>query len=530
MTHAQSKRLLEMIPGIISWSILLFPLIFSFLIPEFVAIFYILFSLFWLLRALSYSAYLLWTHHIYSQQKKVPWTKFFQALEQKTPLPTNKHIPSHLRGLFSVYKHTHDDHLTIQDIRHILIVATYKEPYEVLEDTLESVSASHFALKNIILVLATEERDRENADAIFTKLHKKFGKKFGGFLRFEHPKDIPGEVPGKGGNITHACKETVQYLTNEGILTEKNRTNFVVTTLDADNKLDPEYFRILTVYYFLTPNRTMVSYQPLPFLYNNIWRVPIFNRIVAISSTFWHLIESGRKEKLRNFSSHAQPLAALMDMNFWSTGTIVEDGHQFWRSYIHFRGKYAVVPIFIPIYQDAVEERTYTTTLIAQYKQLRRWAYGAEDIAFMFQSFWKYRKELPIGKTILLILQLLEGHLMWATAPLILTISSYTPHFLNPHFTETTMYYNLSIVMGYLFSISILGILVSIWLSFVTLPPIPAHISPQKRFYLRTSLIFQWFLLPITTVLFAAIPALETQTRLLFGNKLGFNVTAKLRK
>lgn len=439
-------------------------------------------------------------------------------------------MPPHLRGLLSLYKNTAHHDINLADVKHILIIATYKEPYDVLEETVDSVCASQFDLKKIVFVLATEERDKENAHQNFLKLQKKYGKKFSHFLQFEHPKNIPGEVPGKGGNISFACKETVHHLTEDGSLNEKTREEYIVTTLDADNKLHEEYFRILSIYFFLSPERQMQSYQPLPFLYNNIWRVPIFNRIVAISSTFWHLIESGRKDKLRNFSSHAQPLSALMDMNYWSTGTIVEDGHQFWRSYIHFRGNYSVTPIFIPIYQDAVEESTYTTTLFAQYKQLRRWAYGAEDIGYMLQSFWKYRRELPIIKSVFHLLQLLEGHIMWATAPLILTISSYTPKILNPHFAETPMYYNLSIVMGHLFSISILGILVSIWISFLTLPPVPHYMSLQKRIYLRTSLIFQWFLLPLTTIVFAALPALETQTRLLFGNKMGFNVTKKVRR
>ena len=43
---------------------------------------------------------------------------------------------------------------------------------------------------------------------------------------------------------------------------------------------------------------------------------------------------------LRNFASHSQPLKALIGMNFWSTRTIVEDGHQYWRSLFYFEGKY----------------------------------------------------------------------------------------------------------------------------------------------------------------------------------------------
>lgn len=523
-------RILESIPGILSWSILLFPLIFSFIVPEIVAAFYILFALFWLLRALSFSFYLIWNYYIYRHQEAVDWSYIYSSLEDSRTITFDKNIPGSLKQLIRLRENTHLHPQNISEMRHVIIIPTYKEPYEVLADTITSIRKSHFQLKHVILVLATEERDHENATNIVRKLEKKFAPLFEHFLHFEHPKNIPGEVPGKGGNISFSCKETVAYLREQGELTPETTGNYIVTTIDADNRLHEEYLRILTIYFFLTPDRQHFSYQPLPFLCNNLWDVPIFNRLVAISSTFWHLIESGRRDKLRNFSSHAQPLEALIDMNYWSTSTIVEDGHQFWRSYIHFRGKYAVIPIFIPIFQDAVEQERYFPSLVAQYKQLRRWAYGAEDFAYVMKRTWQLRRELPLWKTFFHLLQLLEGHIMWATAPLILTFSSYTPRILNPHFTETIIYYNLSIIMGYLFSISFIGIVVSIWISLVTLPPFPKNISKKRAFYLHSSLIFQWIFLPITTTVFAAMPALETQTRLIFGNKLGFNVTEKIRK
>ncbi|MFN7160595.1 MAG: glycosyltransferase [Candidatus Gracilibacteria bacterium] len=525
-----ATRILESVPGILSWSVLLFPLIFSFIVPEIVAAFYILFSLFWLLRALSFSFYLIWNYYIFRRQESVDWTYIYSSLADSRTIAFDKHIPGTLRQLIRMRENTHIHPVGIRDIKNIIIIPTYKEPYEILADTIQSIRKSNFNLKQVTLVIATEERDHENATATAAKLEKKFSHFFEHFLHVEHPKNIPGEVPGKGGNISFACKKTVAYLQGKGELTPETTGNYIVTTIDADNRLHTEYLRILTIYFFLTPDRQHFSYQPLPFLCNNLWDVPIFNRLVAISSTFWHLIESGRRDKLRNFSSHAQPLEALIDMNYWSTNTIVEDGHQFWRSYIHFRGKYAVIPIFIPIFQDAVGHEKYISSLLAQYKQLRRWAYGAEDFAYVIKRTWQLRRELPIWKTFFHILQLLEGHIMWATAPLILTFSSYTPKILSPHFIETTIYYNLSIIMGYLFSLSFVGIVVSIWISLVTLPPFPKNISIKRTWYLRISLVLQWFLLPFTTTVFAALPALETQTRLIFGNKLGFNVTEKVRK
>ena len=88
-----------------------------------------------------------------------------------------------------------------------------------------------------------------------------------------------------------------------------------------------------------------------------------------------------RPQHLRNFASHSQPLEALEGMNYWSKRTIVEDGHQYWRSLFYFDGDYEVIPIRVPIYQDAVIAETFLGTLKAQFIQLRRWDYGASDVA-----------------------------------------------------------------------------------------------------------------------------------------------------
>jgi hypothetical protein len=55
------------------------------------------------------------------------------------------------------------------------------------------------------------------------------------------------------------------------------------------------------------------------------------------------------------------------------------------------------------------------------------------------------------------------------------------------------------------------------------LPPKP----PRYKARHRVMMLLQWGLLPITSLFFSALPAIESQTRLIFGRYLEFWVTPK---
>ena len=138
-----------------------------------------------------------------------------------------------------------------------------------------------------------------------------------------------------------------------------------MTSQDSDNKPDKKYFSYLTYKWITTPDRQQASFQPVCVFNNNIWDVPAPMRVVAASNSFWNIISSMRPRTLRNFASHSQGLWALEQMDYWSRRTIVEDGHQYWRSYFFFDGHYRVVPLHLAIGQDAVLSRGYLKTLKA---------------------------------------------------------------------------------------------------------------------------------------------------------------------
>ena len=335
----------------------------------------------------------------------------------------------------------------------------------------------------------------------------------------EHPKDLPNEIAGKGANISFACARFAEALKQENIPLDK----ILVTTLDADNRIHPKLLSALSVEFARAKNPQHKSFQPIPLFLNNLWDVPVINRMIALSSGFWHLIEAGRPDRLRNFSSHSQPLAALVEMDFWDKTTIVEDGRQFFRSFLHFRGNYEVIPVFLPIFQDAVLGKNYFRSLLGQFHQLRRWAWGASDVSYFTIGILKDWKRLPLGKSFLNLFRLIEGHYMWATAAVFLFLSPWATRLINPEFLETPLGFRFAFFLGVIFKAALFGILISIALTFIIVP------RPPKNMW-RIGLLFQWILLPFTTILFGSFPALWAQTQLAFGKKMKFNVTEKIRK
>ena len=82
---------------------------------------------------------------------------------------------------------------------------------------------------------------------------------------------------------------------------------------------------------------------------------------------------------------------------------------------------------------------------------------------------------------------------------------------------------NAPTVLQVLMSSAMIGLLVSAILSTHLLPPRPVSFSRMKI----VLILFQWVLFPVTMILFGSVPAIDAQTRLLFGKYLGFWVTEK---
>jgi hypothetical protein len=252
---------------------------------------------------------------------------------------------------------------------------------------------------------------------------------------------------------------------------------------------------------------------------NNIWDAPTLMRVIATGNNLFYIVTTQRPHLSRNFSAHAQSMRALIDMDFWSVRTIVEDGHHFWRSYFHFDGDYRVYPLSVPIYQDAVLAEGYWRTMKAQFIQLRRWTYGASDVAYVASKGFFHKNRASLFDVTAKFLRLLEGHVTWATGPLLIYFAAFIPPLIHPQNLAANQ---LPLIVSRVQRIGILGLLATIYVCLITLPPRPARYKRHRHLLMLT----QWIFLPVTSVAYGCLAAFNSQTRLMTRRYLSkFDVT-----
>lgn len=510
-------RLFEILPGALTWLLLLMPFILSLINVTLAVIFIVAYLLIYFVRSVGVDIRALQGYRIMKQHQRLKWRQLLIEIENGRVDDTQK--IERPKWHFSNIKRltAHPTPVKPSEVIHAVMIATYNESLEVLEPTVQSVLASDYDLKQIILVLAYEERGGERTEENVNILMSKYGNRFKYAMSVKHPKDMPGEIIGKGGNVTYAARQLQKYLENEQI----DPLKVIVTTLDADNRPHPQYFGGLSYIYCVTPDPIYHSYQPIVMYTNNIWDVPAPMRVLATGNSLFDIVLTMRTHMLRNFSSHAQGMQALIETDFWSTRTIVEDGHQFWRTYFRFDGRHEVYPIYIPIYQDAVLARTYRKTLKAQFIQLRRWTYGASDIAYVATNGFFRKNTIPKRDLVSKFFRLLESHVDWAVAPPMLAFSAFVPVLINPQSYAANV---LPLVVSRVQEIALAGALASVFICFKTLPPKPARYKAHRNILM----VIQWIYLPVVGLLYSSSAALYSQTRLMFGWYIGkFDVTEK---
>lgn len=496
-------RLLEIFPGALSWLTLLGAFFLSWRAPFFISYALIILVIFWFLRSVYLSFHLATGFRRMERYKKIDWLKKLQNL------------PSDQCSL------SIDNW---RDIYHLILLPNYKEPLNVIEETLQSLVYSDYPKDRMIVVLSFEERAGTERKGVAQAIKEKFSNSFFKLLVTFHPDNLPREIRGHGANDAWAAEKA-----KESVIDPLNISyeRIIVSAFDIDTHVFPRYFSCLTYHYLTCQKPTRTSFQPIPLYNNNIWQATPFSQISSFSASFWQIMCQERPEKLVTFSSHSMSFKALVEVGFKQRNIIADDSRIFWQCFFRYNGDYYVQPIFYPISMDANIGKNFFHTLKNMYKQKKRWAYGVEDIPYFLFACWK-NKKVPFKQKLSRGLELISGHWTWATSSFLIFTLGWLPIFMGEiEFAHSLLAYSVPRLASRVMTFAMLGLISSIWLSLHLLPSPPVKTNKFKYILF----VLSWFMIPLEMMVFGSLPALDAHTRFMTGKyMLEFWVTPKSRR
>lgn len=484
---AKTTRMLEIVVSSLSWILITMPLWLSFWHPAMVAYLIITFDVYWFYKSCTLAIHAIRSFVTMNAHVKIDW-------------------------LFLAKRLSH-----FKDIYHVIIIPEYREPIHILRRTLDNLAKQDFPKKRLIVVLATEAKDPEGQQTAST-LQSEFGSQFGEFLITRHILQN-GEVAGKSSNMAWAAREVVARLASKHIPLEY----VTVTSCDADALIHPKYFSYLTHSFLSDENRAFHFYQGAILFYNNIWRIPLPSRVVNTMFSISNLAILSQKNKLINFSTYSLALATAVRAGYWGIDVIPEDYHMFFKVYFTLGELVRTKSIFLPILLDSAESRGFWRTMVNQYEQSKRWAWGISDIPFVIRNALTHN-EIPALDRLRRVLQLLEQHVFWPSNWFILTIGSVLPPLVNPAFGRTVLGHNLAQLSSGILTLSMMFLLIIIILDMRTKPPRPKEFKAWSLPFLY----IQWLTVPIVSFFLSALPGLDAHTRMMLGKRLEYRVTEKV--
>ena len=483
-------RALEILPGLVSWNLILLPYWGIFVFPTAIAYFILLFDAYW----------------------------FYQSLQ----IAITSTI-SHLRIQASMKYDWMGDVKTFPDwekAHNMVIIPTYKEPVHILERTIGSLARQTLPTKQVTIILAMEKREDEKERFEKVKVLKnKFKGVFGNFLVTAHTLE-PGEVVGKASNERYAAIEAKKLL----IDTKKVDFDYAtVTSCDSDHTYHPQHFACLTYKFLDNPNRYAHFWQPAVLFYNNIWKLPAITRVPNTLASIWNLSQLPRNDRLINQQNYSLSFKLLHEAGYWDADKIPEDWGIFFKAFYKKKGKIEVEPIYLPLYADAVEATTFWKTIKNQYSQIQRWAWGVSDTPWIIY-FYLTVPGVPFWDKTLRLLHVLWSHFLWPVNWFIITVGLTLPTLINPAFGRTALGHTVPRISSFILTIALVFLVVMLVIERFYKPERPKDFPAWRAILMP----IEFVLMPVAGFLFTALPGIDAHTRLMLGKYIEYKVTEKV--
>ncbi len=492
LSDYQRYRLYEILPGLSIWLTLVVCVFLSFFFPLAMIYAIIIFDVYWVLRVVYFSFYLIFSWNRFRQAIKIDWL-------------------ARLKDEFPVWKQK----------KNVIFLPLANENSDVVKATLEALLKSTYPTDKLYVVFSGEARRQSNWDNVQKNVKEFFSGKFADIIYYTHPDNLTDEIPGKGSNIHYAELEFKKYADARSW----DYKDIIISVFDVDTIVHPQYFAHLNYMYCSHPRPERSSFQPVTLYNNNMWESPSVLRVMAFGTSFWMLFSLARLDNLVTFSSHSMSFKAALECGGHAKDIVSEDSRIFFQCWLHYGGDYEVTPLYIPVSMDTVRDENLWKSLKNLYFQQRRWAWGTENIPYLL---WQYKKHKEIGrwKKIVMLFHEWEGKWSWAVVAILLTVLGRLPLWVAGNdIRQSALFFNAPHVLENLMTLATLGLFLSAIISMLILPPRPQSHPHYKYLFM----LLQWVLVPVSLILFSAMPCIDAMTHLMLGKYLGFNVSVKKR-
>jgi len=499
-TKNKFDRFLMAVPGVLTWTMLLMPIWLGFIAPKIVAFILTYLAVYWVYMAVTHGIGLIKGYKIYEKEISIDWYGKCKELNFKE-LPNKKTLPE-----------------SLDKLKHLILIPTVSEGYEILSETIETIIKSSFPVKNILLVIGVEEVGEEKVKRTLEKIKGDYDKNnFPELMFFAHPKGILGEIVGVASpNRSWAAKHAVSKLLKE----EKNINNYIFTTYDSDWKIHKEFLSRIAYEYLIDTKRFNRFYETVVHLFsNNIWTVPLTSRIEANNVTLGMLSNwtSGHLFSMpkESFSCYSCALDTLIAADFWDT-TLIDDTVFYWRAFSAREGDFSERHFYIPIYGDATGGKNFINANQNLYKQLVRWGWGSVTTIIALKAILKQasNKKATLEQKILWGYSKIERHLLMRTSAFLITVGFSLVTFVNTAFKHSSTVYGLPQVLSIILTG---GLFIFIPATYVRMKLYKGTLPKKWPLWRRVIAVIEGPALMLNLLTFSFIPFLYAETRMMFG-------------
>ncbi|MBI4091484.1 glycosyltransferase family 2 protein [candidate division WWE3 bacterium] len=488
-------RIFEVVPGLLTWTVITSPIWLGLIAPNLVTIFLTFLAIYWVYLALVHSVGVAVGYDRYKRETGMDWFKKCEDLDFST-LPEKETLPN-----------------SLNDVKHLILIPTVDESFEILNQTFQSLAAQNYKFKeNLFIAISCEERGAKDVERSVGLLEERYKTQLPNVFFYIHPAGIPGELVGGGApNRTWGAKHAIGDLKKRGI----NTGDVIFSTFDADTTLHREFIARLTHCYLTTDKRDNHFYSTAVFLFdNNIWNVHTLMRIEANSVTLGTLsswtINSDTKE---TFSCYSVSLNTLIAADFWDA-SLIDDTVFYWRAFFARKGNFKPRIFYIPNSSDAVHGDTFWKAHLSLYKQLLRWGWGSVTTPLAFQGLLG-NKDIPFTTKLTWAYNKAERHIIFRTMVFLITFGFALLTLVNQDVRQTTVAYRLPDIMSGILTVGLVFLIPSTILRQRLTKPVPGNWPIWKKLMV----LLEGPLVIINLLTFSLIPFLEAETKMMLGRR-----------